>query len=244
MRLCKLNIIFHLIVCGVIWLVSHTARAESYVFAAIAKNPYQQALGKSLQTIFQRLGHDLKVRALPSKRALLLANIGELDGEVGRVAQTSSLYPNLIQVPVAIGQFEAAAIGKKANERFENFEQFKPYKLGILRGVVWSEKKTVGYTRLIADDMAAMIRMLQADRFDYGLGDRNILAHIKKMTDAQFYILEPPIFHFDLFPFVNKKHQELIPLLQKTMQKMKETGELQKLVEDNFSLIIQNIIKP
>ncbi len=244
MRFCKLNIIFHLVVCGAICLVPHNARAESYVFAAIQNNPYQKALGKSLQTIFQRLGHDLKIRALPSKRALLLANIGELDGEVGRVAQTSSLYPNLIRVPVAIGQFEAAAIGKKANERFERFEQFKPYRLGILRGVVWSEKKTIGYTRMIVDDIAAMIRMLQADRFDYGLGDRNIFAHIKKMTDAQFYILEPPIFHFDLFPFVNMKHQELVTSLQETMQKMRETGELQKLVEDNFSLILQNTIKP
>lgn len=240
----KLHIFLYLISYGAIWLSSHSAQAESYVFAAIENNPYQKALGQSLQTVFQRLGHELKVLALPSKRALLLSNLGELDGEVGRVAQTSSLYPNLIQVPVAIGQFEAVAIGKKASERFEDFKQFKPYKLGILRGVVWSEKKTVGYTRMIVDDMAALIRMLQVDRFDYGLGDRNIFTYVKKMTGAQLYVLDPPIFQFDLFPFVNKKHQELITLLQAMMQEMKKTGELQQLVDDNFSIILQDTIKP
>lgn len=217
--------------------------AKNYAFAAIEGNPYQKAIGHLMRDAFADMGHKLIVTSLPGKRALVMSNAGHLDGEVARVATTSNTYPNLIKVPVIIGQFKATAITYQSPHTYESFEQFKPYSLSILRGIVWSEKRTKDYQRMYVNNYNEMIRMLQVNRFDYGLGDHAIFTHIKKTTNDTFKLLEPPIFQFDLYPFVHKSHAALIPQLVDALNHIDQTEGLETRLNRYFHDELQHYLK-
>lgn len=227
----------------VLLVLPHQGMANNYVFAAIEGNPYQKAMGQLLRDAFADIGHNLIVTALPGKRALVMSNAGYLDGEVARVATTRDTSPNLVQVPIAIGHFKATAITYKAPHHYTDFTQFKPYTLGILRGIVWSEKRTANYQRMQVNNYNEMIRMLRANRFDYGFGDEAIFSHIKKTTNAAFTILEPPIFEFELYPFLHKSHADLVPQLVEALTHIDETEGLEKRVARYFHDELQQYLK-
>ncbi len=220
-----------------------TGMAKSYALAAIEDNPYQKAIGHLLRDAFSEMGHTLIVTYLPGKRALVMSNAGYLDGEVARVATTSNSYPNLIKVPVAIGQFKATAITYQAPDVYENFEQFKPYRLGILRGVIWSEKWTYNYSHIYANNYNEMIRMLKVNRFAYAFGDHAIFTQIKKTTNDTFKILEPPIFQYNLYPFIHKSHAALIPDLVNALKQIDMTEGLDTRLQRYFHSELQHYLK-
>jgi len=237
------NLWFRVLLVLCLALMSKDGHAKQYVFAAIQGNPYQKAMARLLGDAFAEMGHELIVRFLPGRRALLLSNLGKLDGEVGRIAKTSDQYPNLVRVPVAIGHFKATAVTYLPPTRFYDFEQFRDHKLGILRGIVWSEKRTQGFDRMVLDGYGNMMKMLKVSRFDYGFGDQTIFEHIKSLTEEPFHILQPPIFDYELFPFIHQKNQDLIAPLTQILEKMNENNVLQDRMQEYFRQELKVFLK-
>lgn len=231
------------LLCFTLLALPKIGMAETYTFAAIENNPYQKAIARVLGDAFADMGHSLNVKYLPGKRALIMSNTGHLDGEVARIATTTQSYPNLIPLPLAIGQFKATAITYNAPHKYTGFEQFKPYRLGILRGTIWSEKRTKNYQRMQLNSYSEMIRMLQVNRFDYGFGDHAIFTHIKETTKASFKVLEPPIFQLDLYPFVHKDKAALIPQLVAALNKIDQSEGLKNRVNRYFRIELQRYLK-
>ncbi|MEC9084730.1 MAG: hypothetical protein VYE45_13340, partial [Pseudomonadota bacterium] len=65
--------------------------------ATIEGVPSATAARQILEIAYQRLGVGVSVMEVPTKRALLLADNGGLDGDLYRVDAVASNYPNLVR---------------------------------------------------------------------------------------------------------------------------------------------------
>jgi polar amino acid transport system substrate-binding protein len=84
----------------------------------------------------------------------------------------------------------------------------------------------VGTKSLIkVDSTRLLFTLLQKDRIDVALNARlDGLAMTKDLRISDIKVLEPPLATRRMFPYLHKKHQELVPKLAAALRAMKEDG--------------------
>ncbi|MGP9830948.1 hypothetical protein [Marinobacter sp. NSM] len=93
-----------------------------------------------LETAYARLGLSMQTLVSPSRRALLMADSGQLDGDLFRIESVASDYPNLLKVnyPLLEGGLYAVIRNPHAQKLPEPSD--KPLKVAVRRGVIIAEK--------------------------------------------------------------------------------------------------------
>ena len=86
---------------GLLILTSSALIAEPLRFAQITNSPDQVVGAAVLTVVYAKAGIPIQIIPLSGKRALLESSQGRLDGEVHRIQEIGSLYPDLIKVPTA-----------------------------------------------------------------------------------------------------------------------------------------------
>lgn len=188
-----------------------------------------------LTEAFRRLGMQLKIVRLPSERALQNANDGIDDGNFARVAGLIKIYPNLIQVPESIVQFEFIAFSKKHKFQTIGWESVRPYNVGIITGWKILEKNITGTKTLTKTKNSSMLfNLLLADRVDIIVYDKKqgqlVLQELHALKDV--HLLEPPFAVTQGYPYLHKKHENLVQPLADTLKNMKTDGTYQKIVTE------------
>ncbi|MDX1802274.1 MAG: hypothetical protein R3303_15185, partial [Marinobacter sp.] len=83
-----------------LWLCTPPASwADELVFSSIEKTPITLLAERLLSRAYRELGYTIRLVFMPSRRALMVANSGRVDGELFRVAGVERAFPNLIAVP-------------------------------------------------------------------------------------------------------------------------------------------------
>lgn len=187
---------------------------------------------------FRRLGINITIIHLPAERALINANEGIDDGDFVRVAGLSKLYPNLIQVPEKIMNFEFVAFSGRIDIKTENWESLEPYSIGIIRGWKILEENMVGSSWLTkVEDPYLLFTLLKNKRADIILYERlEGYGMIKKLGMDDVKALEPPLVLKEMFLYLHKKHSALSPLFATSLREMKKDG--------SYDSIIDRALKP
>lgn len=115
---------------------------------------------------YRRIGTDIVIKKYPAERALHLANQGEVAGEIQRIDGIAANYPNLIQVYPPINYIEGVVFSKSVAFEIDGWESLRPYRIGIIRGIKFAERNTVGMNVLQASVYSALFKMLDRKRFD------------------------------------------------------------------------------
>ncbi len=78
-----------------------------------------------------------------------------------------------------------------------------------------------------------LFTLLAKDRADVGIFGRNTgLATLKELGLNDIKALSPLIVISDLFLYIHKKHEALIPEITQVLQKMKYDGSYQRIIEN------------
>ena len=93
---------------------------------------------------YARLGHDIEIVWESGPTALKRSNGGDLDGEVQRIDGISRDFENLIQVQVPVNYLQYVAFAKTDALLANHWHNLRPYKLGIVRGILFAEQGTHG----------------------------------------------------------------------------------------------------
>ncbi|HEB73064.1 MAG TPA: transporter substrate-binding domain-containing protein [Nitrospirae bacterium] len=200
-------------------------------------NPFQTGMADLIFIeAFKRLGMTVTIVHLPAERALINANKGIDDGDFVRVGGLSKLYPNLIQVPEKIMNFEFVAFSRKTNIRTESWESLKPYSIGIIRGWKILEENVVGASWLTqVADPYLLFTLIENDRADIILYERlEGYGMIKEMEMDDVKALEPPLVTREMFLYLHKKHSALSLPLAKTLRKMKMDGSYVRIISKSL----------
>jgi polar amino acid transport system substrate-binding protein len=187
----------------------------------------RKALQQLSQEAFRRIGAHFNLVSLPSERSLHLANQGEVDGEGLRVAGLGGQYPNLIQVPERYIGISFVAFAKDPAIRLDQgWESLKPYRVAFITGWKMFEANTSS-ARVInkVDKPEQMFRMLDGGRIDLALytrADGMALAH--GMGLSSIAPIVPSLKDVDMYLYLHKKHEALVPKLAQALREMKADG--------------------
>ena len=229
-------------VFGCIWLVlalliaPQGAGAVETFTMAFGGDPAQQPLYRFYERLygeaFRRLGYQFAYQVYPSKRASVMANAGEVDGEPQRLRDYAVSYPNLIRVNEPSFTNRVLAFATNRAIQLDGWDSLRgtPYRVDYRLGSVVAEQELRGrvpsqqlsgvptaiqilkklksrHTDIYVDMEWAVLPVLQTEEFK-GSG----IVTVGVMSSNLSY------------PFVHKKHALLAPKLADVLQQMKKEG--------------------
>lgn len=187
----------------------------------------RQALLELSNEAFRRIGVDFKLVTLPSERSLHSANLGEIDGEGLRVPGLSAEYPNLVQVPERYVAISFVAFARDTTIRLDQgWESLRPYRLAFIKGWKMFESNAGG-ARIVTrvDKAEQMFQMLEGGRIDLALYTRaDGIALARAMGLASIAPLAPTLKDVDMYLYLHRKHEALVPKLAQALREMKADG--------------------
>ncbi|MBL4798485.1 MAG: transporter substrate-binding domain-containing protein [Oleispira sp.] len=207
--------------------------AQQILIASINEDIPRLIVSQNIMShIYQRLGHTMTIANYPAKRSLVEVNNGSADGELARSSMIEASNPNLIRIPYAIGTIKLVVIHTKNTPQITQLAQLKNYRIGIMRGLVATDKISEQFPREMYNDITALFKGLINDRVDVILftkfGAEHYLQELKlqdQLVISDKLLLEIPLYHY-----LHQRSKDIAQALKAEMHKMHTTGELQTLI--------------
>lgn len=183
-----------------------------------------------LKEAYARLGIKINVRRYPGDRSLRYSNRGDTDGELFRIDNINFKYQNLVKVSVPVNEMEAVAYSKRDDIKASGWSSLLPYKVGIRKGVKFSEYGTKLMKPYVVNLNQQLVSILLKGKVDLIVLSRgNGLEMIKKFKSPEIKAIEPPIQKYSLFHYLHKKNSYLVPGLEKVLGEMEAEGFIKNL---------------
>ena len=195
-----------------------SALAETPVITVSTNNTPmdRKALLQLSQEAFRRAGAEFKLVSLPSERSLKSADAGEVDGEGLRVAGLTAQYPNLVQVPERYVRISFVAFAKDATINLDNG---------------WESNATGARAVTKVDKPEQMFQMLDGGRVDLALYTRaDGLALARGLGLPSIAPVWPALKDVDMYLYLHKKHEALVPRLVQALKAMKTDGSYNRIL--------------
>lgn len=185
------------------------------------------------------MGIRVEIILVASTKALAKANKGLYDGDIMRVGGASRNYPNLIQVPETVYDFDFVAFSKNLNIPMTGWEGLKPYRVAVPSGWVEtdnhvSEENTKTLVRL--GSPFKLFNTLMKGETDLIIYERLMGYELLRELDmSTIHILEPPLSSKKMYLYLHKSHRALVPRAATATREMKKDGVFQKIVNKTLN---------
>jgi len=188
-----------------------------------------------LEQAYAQLGIEIETRAWPSERALVLSNYGDLDGEVIRISQVGKQYTNLIRVPVPVNYFDAMVFTKRSDIVVDGWESLKPLSVLMRIGSKYAEYGIQGPNVRKLPSYEEVFQTLNNSRFDVAVSTRIIgTQEVNKLGLKDVLMMEPPLQSYELFHFLHRKHENLVPDIEFVLKNMERQREIKRILQQYF----------
>lgn len=223
----KLKIFFAVIIVS---FISVSVKAQNkLVFSTINDGIEAKLAENILIQAYRSLGIDFKIVEYPALRAINEANAGHTDGELYRIKGVDAEYKNLLMIPVFLFEVDAVVFTKKLNIEVAGFESLKNYSIAFHRGIKFVEYGSKGMERTIVNSLEHAFLLLNKERVDIVVDTLfSGLDIIKRKNYKTIMVLEPPLKRVDVYHYLNKKHEDLVPKISASLQKMHKEGIIEK----------------
>ena len=213
-------------------LFSSVLWAETLTVSTIEGSPVSDIASLILQEIYNRAGLNLNVIPMPALRATVESTGGNIDGETHRVLSYGTKHPDLILVSEPYYNIETVLFTQKDNPALHvDKESLTQYRISILKGVVKALELTKNYREVIEFDTSdQMMQFLSLRRTDFALLSRlNGISVINRLGIRGLVTYSPPLEITILYHYLHKSHSDLVPLLEKTIRELRDSGELEEI---------------
>lgn len=218
--------------------------ASALTISVLQESPSSQIYSQILKKIYQHAGVPLDFVVLPTGRSLVQSSNGHIDGELVRIYQVGDLYPTLIRVPTPYTYFESTAFSKIPDiPQEKGWNALIDYRVGMVRGMKHAE---IGLRDVDTDSVVEVTITKQLfDMLEYGRIDVAVtskvsgLFFINKYDLQPLYPLEPTLQQHDLYHYLHEKNKKYVPILDKAIREMKESGELKRLKDRHINKLIE-----
>ena len=209
------------------------AQAKFSISTFVEVDALSIAAERVLREAYKSSSIDIEIKRYPGVRSLWNANEGITDGELFRFEGIDQEYPNLRRVSVPITWSDVMVFTKNIQFSVKGWQSIKPYRIGYQKGVIVIENNTKGMDVDSFRTAENEFKALDHGRIDIILEDRFLgLSTLKQLNIEGVRILEPPIIRVTLYHYIHKKHQHLVPKLEKALRQMKEHHEIEKINND------------
>ena len=214
-----------------ILLVSPLYAAETLVLGTADSPPLstEDQKGFSDRVIIEackRLGIEVKIIPLASPRTLSNVEKGIDDGNFLRIAGVEKKFPHLVRVPEPIVEVQFVIFSKRKDLKTTGWESLKPYHVGHVRGWLIAEEKIKDVRQItVVENRTSLFKVLESDRIELAFAELYggyYLMHTLNLPHLA--IAQPPLATQEMYLYLNKKHQKLVPQLTQKLREMKRDG--------------------
>ncbi len=122
-------------------------------------------------------------------------------------------------------------------------EDLKRYRLAKVRGVKHTNYITLNMTHVHnVDSTEQMMQVLNLGHVDVALTNTlDGIQVLEKLGLNNIKPLDKPLADLELYHYIHKKHENLVPKINVIIMQMKKTGEMQRLITDAEHYVIKNM---
>jgi hypothetical protein len=215
-------------------LIQSPNAEEKILFSnVLPENSYRVKWYKYVYTeAFRRIGKEFEFKQYPMKRGPDLVNMGKLDGELGRVADFNTMYPNLLKVNESLWEVKFVAYTTDKNLKLNKWESLKNKRLRVnyRRGV----KKCEEMLNLIVDPLyldnvtidLQGLQKLRRKRIDVYVGIESLVDPLldKHLFSSKYFHKAGVMGGSKIYAFLHRKHSKLAKKLAAVFKAMKKEG--------------------
>jgi len=162
------------------------------------------------------------------ERGLRALDQGLDDGNLPRVAGLEKSYPNIRQVPGKVMDFNFQVFSKNPDIIIDNWMSLQDYDVAFVTGWKILEKNVKARTITKVSTSDQLFWMLDQNRTQLVIYEKwQGLEIIRKRGFKGILALDPPLITREVFLYVNKRHESLIPKLAFALEQMKRDGSYQ-----------------
>lgn len=188
--------------------------------AVIRDVPSTCAALRVMKAAYHQLGVSVDTLEVPSRRALFLAEEGQVDADLFRTRPVGEEKENLIRVPYPLLQARLMAVFPDADVGPE--PDFAGKRVAVRRGVLIAERtaRRLDMELERTRDYEQSLNLLEHRRVDMAL-----VSHIEggsllsKSQWARFHIHPEPVAPFTLYHYLHRRHAHLAEPLAEIMEK-------------------------
>ena len=186
---------------------------------------------------FRRIGYQLKTIRLPAERGLVNADRGIVDGEMSRVKGLDALYKNLLRVPEKIMDWEFVGFSKSSIQLPNGWSDLSSRTVSHINGWKIFEKNVPDTAEITKTSNAeGLFNLLRRNRSELVLYERwGGHQLLKEMNMSDVERCKQTLATKEMFIYLNKKHELLVPRLAKALGAMKQDGSYQKMFNKYLS---------
>lgn len=220
-----------LFMASITLLVAATAQAQALRIGAWDEKSDQLVMVSEavLAQAYAKLGVPVVFVDMPVRRALVLMQSGELDGNVHRVAELLADQPTLARVETPINATAVRAYSRHKDIHLKGWSDLDGLRVAYVRGTLLVERGLTPQTRRVeAANIEEMLRLLTKDMADVALFVEPASSPVHPLAAAaQVERLAGVIQRVPLHHYLVGKHREMALRLDGVLQAMQRNGELQ-----------------
>ncbi|WP_375192825.1 substrate-binding periplasmic protein [Marinobacter sp.] len=209
-------------------------RPDSVRIAVIDNVPSTSAAIRILNEAYETLGIRMDAVTTPSRRALFMANKGQLDGDLFRIGSVAAQYPDLIRVefPLLRGKLRAVARDHRLSILPAN-QDADHWTVAVRRGVLIAEQaaEALSLNVMLAETYDQLFHLLESGRVDLAfVADIEGITPLAERKWQKLNILPDAVAKFTLHHYLHKRHQGLAEELAQTLKELEHSGIRQNIL--------------
>ena len=220
-------------------LISTLLEAKELVFSGGKGNVAHQIGEQVLKKAYAKIGMKPNFVYNNLEKSLQRANKGEFDGEIARIKEVHTLYPNLIAVPVVINHVEAVAFSVNKALHVEHWSDLKEYSVGVLKGAKFIELATQEMNPQLFDTFETIFLALQEGKIEIMVIPKTtglIMLHRTKMD--KIYKISSTLARVNLYHYLHVKNKQLLEKITPVLEQMRKSGEMYQIRQSYFKELI------
>jgi polar amino acid transport system substrate-binding protein len=185
-----------------------------------------------IREAYSRIGVDVEFSSYSAAEAIATSNSGVVSAELQRIDGISQDYENLVQIPIPINIIQAAAFSIKYRFPISGWHSLRPYRIGIVRGIVFAERPTMGMNVSVANGYEELILMLENDEVDVGVMPRiQGLTAIHSAGNTEIIEMDGILETLFLYHYVHNSRLDLVESLTPVLKQMLLKGDTKRIRE-------------
>lgn len=205
--------------------------SDRLVLAAMIDNPVHLIAARIAEATMKHIGQPARIRFVPAKRALFEADLGKVDGDVGRIANTVADFPNLRASSTPVVTVRGFAFAATKGPVINRWGDLKGHRFAFIRGVRIFEKNTRAFPRQQANSFEELRDLLADGRVDLILATDivNDAFRLRHPQQPRLHPLGEALITTPLYLHLHKRHEALLPRVERALKTLTLTGEIERL---------------
>mgnify|MGYP001823162306 CR=1 FL=1 len=215
-----------------------SASEEVHVVAYVDDSVDAVAALAVMTEAYRRIGVDVEFRAFPAAEALEASSNGQTGAELQRIDGITRRFKTLVQVPVPINYLQGMAFSNKYTFPVQGWISLKPYRVGIVKGILFAERGTEGFDVAVAENYLQLVQWIVDDKVDVGIMPRISGLHAIQASGEDIHPLDGVLETLLLYHYVHESNAPLVPKLAPVLKEMLLDGTTQRMRKDTYDKLL------